>query len=138
MFHYMSLNQKNKNNIYKMDDRALQSYRRSLCLRRQRRQKTLISIYGLCAAFCLIFIFSIYGHSVKTNASSGFKYYTEIAVKDGDNLWTLAENYIDYAHYSSKDQYISEICAINHLDTDCAIAAGQILIVPYYSDVYVW
>lgn len=128
---------KKQENIYKMTDREFRSYKRALRIRRERRQRVYLSILSLVAVFCIVFFCAIALHSVRSSASDGFKYYTSVTVKEGDSLWNLADDYIDYGHYKNKDSYIQEVRIINHLDKDCGITAGQSLIIPYYSDSYV-
>lgn len=124
-------------NIWEMSDRELRSYRRFLRQRQERRHRILVSVLGLLAALCIALMGTMLVNSVKTNASDGFKYYTSITVENGDTLWNLADQYIDYTHYKSRSSYISEVRHINHLDEKCSIEAGQLLILPYYSDKYV-
>lgn len=76
--------------------------------------------------------------ALKSNASSGFKYYTSVTVAAGETLWELADSYVDYDYYKSKNSYIAEVQQINHLDEQGSIAAGQVLILPYYSSEYVY
>ena len=58
-------------------------------------------------------------------------------VERGDSLWKLADQYMDTSEYSSKQDFIYEVAHINHLDEDCNILNGQILIVPYFSTEFV-
>ena len=120
-----------------MSDRELRKARRELRQRRSHRHKLFISALAMLAAACMIVGGSFYAASIRSSAGSGFKYYTGVIVESGDTLWSLADEYIDYGHYKDKNRYIAEVRSINHLDGDCAIMAGQMLIVPYYSDEYV-
>lgn len=121
-----------------MNDRELRSYRRALRLRRERRRKAAVLAISGFAAFCIIMVFSLSYGALRSNASSGFKYYTSITVEAGENLWDIADEYIDYNVYRDKNSYISEVRSINHLDENGTIAAGQILVVPYYSTEFVY
>ena len=123
--------------IYRMNDRELKNFRRTLRLRRERRRKMLISVLAMLAVTCAIVFGSLFYTTIRTNAGSGFKYYTSVIIEPGETIWNLADEYIDYNHYKDKNKYISEVQSINHLDSDYTIYAGQRLIVPYYSDVYV-
>jgi len=118
--------------IYEMNDRELRAYRRNLKLRRERRHKMFVSAITLVATLCVILVCALSHSSFKSNASSDFKYFTNITVATEETLWDIAEEYIDYEHYDDKDSYISEVKHINHLDDNC-IFAGQILIIPYYA-----
>ncbi len=125
-------------NIREMSDRELRSYKRALRLRKERRCKVLrISIIAI-ATLCIIVIFSASYGAIKSNANSKFKYYTSITVEAGENLWDIADEYIDYDIYENKNKYIAEVKSINHLDESSTIVAGQMLIVPYYSAEFVY
>lgn len=125
-------------NIREMSDRELRSYKRALRLRKERRCKALrISIIAI-ATLCIIVIFSASYGAIKSNANSKFKYYTSITVEAGENLWDIANEYIDYDIYENKNNYIAEVQSINHLDESSTIVAGQMLIVPYYSAEFVY
>lgn len=125
-------------NIREMSDRELRSYKRALRLRKERRCKALrISIIAI-ATLCIIVIFSASYGAIKSNANSKFKYYTSITVEAGENLWDIADEYIDYDIYGNKNNYIAEVQSINHLDESSTIVAGQMLIVPYYSAEFVY
>lgn len=127
----------NRRSFEIMDDRALRSYRRVLRLRRARRQKLVLGFVAVFAAICMVLICSLSYRAIKSNASSGFKYYTSITVNTGDTLWNIADEYIDYDFYKNKNSYISEVKHINHLEED-TISAGQTLVVPYYSSEYIY
>lgn len=127
---------KTQKSIYEMNDRELKVYRRNLKLRRARRHKMFVSSITVVATICMILLCVLTHSSFKANASNGFKYYTSITVEAEETLWDIAEEYIDYEHYEDKGSYIAEVKSINHLDDNCAIFAGQMLIIPYYADEY--
>lgn len=124
--------------IYEMSDRELFFYkkrlRRQIVMRRR--------IMCLCMACFLMIIGAVSYKSIKSNAQTdsediNFKYYTRITVEYGETLWDIANDYIDYEQYKDKEEYIHEVCHINHLDAADDIKAGQYLVVPYYSHEYV-
>ena len=119
-----------------MSGREWRAYKRALRLRRERRRRLFFSALAIIAA-CLIFWGGVVYSSFRTSANNGFKYYTGVTVEPGETLWNLSDSYIDYDYYKDKNQYISEVQNINHLEEDCSLSAGQLLILPYYSDVYV-
>lgn len=129
---------KEQNSIYEMNDRELRSYKRILRLRRERRQKTIRFCVTVIATFCMILVLAASYGTIKSNANSGFKYYTKVTVKAGESLWDIADEYIDYDVYESKNSYIAEVKRMNHLEDSDDIMAGQTLIVPYYSTEYVY
>lgn len=124
--------------IYDMSDRELRAYKRRLRRQREIRRKCIM----FAMTVCLILVCAVSYHSINSNASTGneelhFKYYTGVTVQFGETLWDIADEYIDYNEYEDKHEYIAEVQSINHLDEDCDIKAGQILIVPYYSAEFV-
>lgn len=119
-----------------MNNGQLRFYRCMLRLRRERRRRILISMFAMLIMTCVIMTGSMLYSSIRTQAGNGFKYYTSVTIQSGETLWSLADEYVDYDYYKDKNLYISEVCSINHLDEDCTITTGQILIVPYYSDEY--
>lgn len=128
---------KEQMSVRRMNDGELRFYRCMLRLRRERRRRLLVSMFVMLAVFCMFMTGTILYSSIRTQAASGFKYYTSVTVESGETLWSLADEYVDYEHYMDKNKYIAEVQRINHLDDDCMIMAGQMLIVPYYSDEYV-
>ena len=122
-------------NIRKMSDRELRSCRRAIRLRRARRRKAVA--VSAAAVFCVVLTAAIFLSTIRTSASSGFKYYTGVTVEAGESLWEMAERYIDYSIYQDKNSYLAEVKRINHLDEDGAVFAGQLLVFPYYSTEYI-
>ncbi len=86
----------------------------------------------------MILVCSLSYRAIKTDANSGFKYYTRVTIGAGETLWELSDDYIDYEHYRDKSSYISEVQHINHIEEAEALMEGQVLVVPYYSAEYVY
>lgn len=124
-------------NIHEMSERELRKYARALRLQRERRKKCLTALFATAVTVCIILICSVSYRALDSNANDGFKYYTDITVETGESLWEIAGEYVDGIHYDSRESYISEVCSINHLADENAITAGQLLILPYYSNEYV-
>ena len=129
------------NSIYEMTDRELRAHRRYLRRKREQRRRmrsialsiaVILTLVGVCVC-------SYRGISSKASDDSqvAYKYYTDVIVKGGDSLWTIADRQIDYEQYRSKQAYIDEVCCINSLYDGSEIRPGQRLIVPYYSTEYV-
>lgn len=95
-------------------------------------------LLAVLATACMIFICAVSYRSIRTNASSGFKYYTSVTVENGETLWDIADEYVDYNYYKNKNSYITEVQRINHLDENCCLVAGQTIILPYYSSQYIY
>lgn len=128
---------KEQMSIRRMNNGELRFYRCMLRLRRERRRRLLMSMFVMLTVFCVVMIGTLLYSSIRTQAGSGFKYYTSVTVESGETLWSLADEYVDYEHYKDKNKYIAEVQRINHLDDECTITAGQLLVIPYYSHEYV-
>ncbi len=125
---------KGKKCVEEMSERELKRYGRALRLRRERRRRIFTFSAAVFTAFFLLLACAASYGSIRSSASSGFKYYTSVTVEAGETLWGLADRYIDYEYYSDRNSYMDEVRSINHLDgDDSALTAGQILILPYYS-----
>ena len=101
-------------------------------LRIVRRQRIILALVIAVIVFAFVFL----GMELVLQAHSEngrFKYYTSITIHSDDTLSSIAENYIS-SEYENADSYIQEVCAINHLDEEGTIYAGENLVVPYYSD----
>ena len=95
-------------------------------------------LLAVLATASMIFICAVSYGSIRTNASSGFKYYTSVTVENGETLWDIADEYVDYNYYKNKNSYITEVQRINHLDENCCLVTGQTIILPYYSSQYIY
>ncbi len=129
---------KNIVRISELSDSEYKIYKRNQKMMRERRQRRLY-IGAAIASALLIFVLGVFFYgSTKSNANEGFKYYTSVVIEAGDTVESIADNYIDYNHYSSKAEYLKEVKRMNWLDDDYKIKAGEILIVPYYSNDFVY
>lgn len=120
------------NNNIKMNHKICQ-HRRS----KRVNKKTLYSLYAVIA-LCLVLICSISYKAIKSNANNGYKYYTSISVQDGESLWSIASEYADKDHYKTVEKYVKEVININHLNEEGTILSGQTIIIPYYSNEFIF
>ncbi|MDE6904238.1 MAG: LysM peptidoglycan-binding domain-containing protein [Lachnospiraceae bacterium] len=98
-----------------------------------KEKKLAFAAGGVAIITLILVVSSIFTMSAKAKeVSSGYKYYTSIAVEKGDTLWGIASHYITPG-YSDISEYISEVKSLNHLTGD-EIYAGEYLTIPYYSD----
>ena len=95
-----------------------------------------VKMLALGALLFIMFVSFILG-SVMVNAESRSAnpdaelYYTNIVVQEGDTLWDIAREYVDYDYYDNAKEYMDELVRINALTTD-DVYAGENLIVTYY------
>lgn len=120
-----------------MNDRELRNYWRKR--KRQREIRRIFVLAGIAVVLALGFALSY--HALLSHANTeidnlSYKYFTSIQVEPGDTLWSLADRYADQEHYASRDQYIAEVMAMNHMSGE-ELSAGSYLILPYYSPEFI-
>ena len=96
------------------------------------QQKHIVLLFCFSIAVVMLFIISF--RTINAQAAPAevmSKYYTSVRIEAGDTLWGIASNYIT-DDYKDMNQYIQEICSINHICKD-EIRAGEYLIIPYYA-----
>ncbi len=121
-----------RNNAYY----AREARRRLLKRRRQiqiRRNFALLSLFVVLTLIVAVFFVSTSSQAGSIDTARSCKYFKSIMIEKGDTLWSIANENIDTEHYSNTSEYIKEVKAINSLATD-KIAAGNYIIVPYYSE----
>lgn len=99
-----------------------------------RNQKILLG--SVIFVLAVITICVITFGTVNTQAAPAeitYKYYTSVEIQSGDTLWSIASEYMT-EDYKDIDEYIHEVCEINHILED-DIHSGQFITVPYYSNV---
>ena len=62
------------------------------------------------------------------------KLYMMYTIEQGDSLWSIAEEHVDYDHYDDIRDYVDEVVSINNLDNKNSITAGCNLVIPYYRE----
>lgn len=66
-----------------------------------------------------------------------YKYYKNVEIQPNDTLWELAkENYC--AEKQTFKNYIQEVKQINHLTDEESIIAGNYIVLPYYSETFIY
>jgi hypothetical protein len=102
---------------------------------RKQESRMVVAMISLFLLAGLMLTISLCIHStVDAAETKRYKYYTHILVEKGDSLWDIAGEYVS-DEYDSRDQYIEEMCKINHLSGK-TIYAGEMLVVPYYDEEY--
>lgn len=107
---------------------------------RRRNRKKQVARQKLIILFAAVFVISIgsvlFGsifskaHGNTVDEPICFKYYKSIQIKQGDSLWSVAEQY-KTEQYANTQEYVDELKELNGLTTN-TIHAGQHLMVAYY------
>lgn len=98
------------------------------------RKRILIFCLTLIVMFCMgVVLGTLLARAEETEAEQMHKYYTNIQIRKGDTLWSIADEYMDDEHYKNRQEYILEVMRMNHM-TDSRLTAGKRLIVPYYAE----
>lgn len=105
---------------------------------RRRRAKRIRNTVTVGVVLILLVMASL-GLTAKTTSAGdanhhSYKYYTSISIKDGDTLWSIAEEHIT-KEYSTMNEYIKEVQTLNGLN-GTNIRSGCTLVIPYYSEEY--
>ncbi|MCR4586202.1 MAG: LysM peptidoglycan-binding domain-containing protein [Lachnospiraceae bacterium] len=117
--------------IYRMKKRA-ERFRRKKILRK-------MAVYAALSAVLLAaVIFFIFKSPVqaKEEGECFFKYYSTVRVEKGDSLWGYAQLY-SQGSGKSTEEYIDELCSINHISKHGTLRSGTTLTLPYYSTEYI-
>ena len=117
-------------------EREYRNYKRKV--RRQREIRNKIIYTGLTLGIVLVAVLSL--HSITSQAQDEnvevtYKYFTNMEVEQGDSLWNIAQENIDYNFYDSIQEYVDEVIDMNNL-SDETIVAGQSIVIPYFSNTY--
>ena len=103
---------------------------------KKRRQFAKRRMILLLAALFVITVGSIVCGSIFSSAKDPatdipqHKYYTSITIKEGDSLWSIAQEYVTDT-YEDTQEYIDELIQLNGLSSNI-IHEGQKLVIAYY------
>lgn len=96
--------------------------------------KKLVLFFFIIAAFCSGFwgrtVLNV--HAEESQVSEKSLYYTSIQIKQGDNLWSVANRYAEGSGYTT-EEYIEELKRMNRLSGE-QIRSGEYLTVSYVSN----
>lgn len=129
--------------------RAGAAWHERAALARQRRCRQVNRMYAAAAfiaaviiLICCLMIFGLSSDAADRkagNAAAGsdIKYYKSVMLTYEMGIKELAGLYADPAHYADAEQYIAEVCEINHLGlyygTIEGAGPGTHIIVPYFA-----
>ncbi len=136
MSRFMNSSSKNRKRVTEMSEREYIAYKK----RREASLNTrnIIIRFVFITAVAMILTISIKAITTFASSSAGAeqKYYKTVSIGYNDTLESIAESNYDPSHYSTAKDYLQEIMDINHLSADSAIGGGQIIYIPYYSEIH--
>ena len=106
--------------------------KRSSRRQREMEQKRIAVLF--CSIVAVVIVCTILFSTINTQAAPAevtTKYYTSVRIESGDSLWSIASEYIT-DEYVDMNDYIEELCTINHISKD-EIHSGKYIVVPYYN-----
>ncbi len=103
------------------------------CLKnRKRARKISYQLTFLCALFLLLLLLSFFLQmsTGKIEAKADYeKVFVAVEIRPGDTLWAYAGQYAHPDYYSSRGEYIQEVCRLNGLE-EGRIYAGKTIALP--------
>lgn len=119
-----------------LTEREYRNYKRKIRRQREIRNKIIFAFMTLVIVLTAVFFLqSITSQAKEENAEVSYKYFTYLEVEQGDSLWSIAQEHINYEFYDSVQDYIDEVIDINNMQDD-NLKAGQCIIIPYFSNTY--
>lgn len=119
-----------------LTEREYRNYKRRIRRQREIRNKVLFAVVTVIIVLTAVLSFqSITSQAQDENAEVTYKYFISYEIEQGDSLWSIAKDYIDYSYYDSVQDYVDEVIDINNLNND-TIVSGQCIVIPYFSNVY--
>ena len=111
--------------------------RRERQIRRNCLLLTMLAVAVLAALS--IIVFGMKASAAEEPVHEKQKCYTSVMIGCGESLYDIAGRYMDDAYFEDLDDYVEEVCSINHLDrhnwaSSKALNPGNHIIVPYYSE----
>lgn len=112
---------------------------RAAQIERHRRESRIRRIKLVLAAFSIIFAVLGSGNFLlNADAKTSVTYeklYKNIQIKQGDSLYSIAQEYSDDVHYTELRDYMDEVIFMNNLSDPSCIKAGGFLMIPVYQEV---
>lgn len=122
--------------IYKrMTEREYRNYQRKIRRQKELRRKYFLAVVSFALILICVFTFKSFTSKAVEETDVTYKYFKSFEVSNGDTLWSIAKEYIDYSYYDDINEYIEEVVSINHLADD-TIMYGQCIVIPYFSNEY--
>lgn len=122
-------------NYNRMTEREYKNYQRKIRRQRELRRKYILAATSFILILVFAFTFKSFTAKAVEETDVTYKYFKSFEIGNGDTLWNIAEEHIDYSYYDDINEYIEEVVSINHL-ADNTIKYGQCIIIPYFSNEY--
>lgn len=93
------------------------------------------AILGFSVGIIVMAVIFFGASAIKSDASSSENYtkmYGSVRINLNDNMYSIAKNFYSDIHYSGIEDYLKEVCRINHITDRSDLRAGDYIIMPYY------
>ncbi len=119
-----------------LTEREYRNYKRKVRRQREIRNKVVLTVATLIIVLTAVLsVQSIKSQAQEDRAEVTYKYFTSHEVENGDTLWSIALEHIDYSYYNCVQDYIDEVIDINNMSND-TVRVGQNIVIPYFSNIY--
>lgn len=122
---------------YEYMERVYSNKKAYIARTKQVRKQKMILSFGIFITILFIAIVSIkafvYANDSKDTTDYGVKQYKSIMIYCGDDVESIAEEYIN-GPYSSVNSYAYEIMNINHISNETQLIPGNYIVIPYYTN----
>lgn len=109
-------------------DVARKIHRRRVAMNRVKL--ILVSIFMITVLSIVCFNMNVKATDSKN--ADAVKYYTSVVIMPGDTLWDIANEHMDYEHYSSVKSFMKDIAKANNIKVHTPLKSCEYLVVPYY------
>ena len=94
------------------------------------RKGVKIVVFTVVLLFIVLGGVLVQGKQIEANSPEQAKYYTAVKLKNGDNLWNIAQEYC--GDHEDIRSYIQEVKTMNHIINERGLKAGSSLTVYYW------
>lgn len=124
----------NRNDLRRKENRSLKYKSRAKARASRKLTRFVLSVMVIASLVCII-LFSNKNVTSANEAGESVrltKYYKTITIRNGDSLWSLANQYKSGDYRTTRD-YVNELKSMNDLHSE-NLKAGQKLVVAYFEE----
>ena len=96
-------------NYNRMTEREYKNYQRKIRRQRELRRKYILAATSFILILVFAFTFKSFTAKAVEETDVTYKYFKSFEIGNGDTLWNIAEEHIDYSYYDDINEYIEEV-----------------------------